>query len=202
MRTYTMTKIQGKPNWKKIPYLSIDNLLWTDSIDVSAKAQLCWDENALYVRMEAVEPNIRMKERGPLANVCFDSCMEFFFQPTQRPDYFNIELNPLKTIFLGFGTGREDLIRLQVRGIQKLFNIRVRLTKKGWVLSYQIPFAFIRRFFPEFEAKEGGFIRANIYKCGDKTAKEHYLTWNHITSEEPDFHRPEYFAPMYFGGEE
>ena len=199
MRTYAMTKVEGKPNWKKIPSLAIDTLLWTDSIDISAKAQICWDEENLYVRMEATEPHIRMKESGPLANVCFDSCLEFFFQPTQRPDYFNVELNPKKTIFLGFGTDREDLIRLQVYGVKKLFNIRVRFTKKGWVLSYQIPFAFIRRFFPEFEAKQGGEMRANLFKCGDKTVKEHYLAWNPIVSEEPNYHLSEYFGRLIFG---
>lgn len=199
MRTYTMKKIQGAPDWSTIPVLPIDTLLWTDSVDVSAQAQICWDEEALYVRLEAVEPHIRMEEFGPLADVCFDSCMEFFFSPTDRKDYFNVEMNPNKTIWLGFGTGIQDLIRLQVYNFDVLFNPQVIFTDKGWVLSYQIPFAFIRRFFPEFEAKEGGAIRANVYKCGDKTVKPHYLAWNPIDYEEPYFHCPEYFGKLIFG---
>ena len=86
MRSYTIKKIHGTPDWSTIPVMPIDTLLWTDSTDVSAQAQICWDEDALYLRMEAVEPHIRMEENGPLASVCLDSCLEFFFRPTDRPD--------------------------------------------------------------------------------------------------------------------
>lgn len=202
MRTYTMKKIQGKPDWKKIPVMPIDNLLWTDSVDVSAQAQICWDENAFYVRLEAVEPHIRAVENGPLAMVCEDSCMEFFLRPTERLDYFNIEINPNRAIYLGFATSQKDLIRLQSGSVKKQMNIRVRMTKKGWTLSYQVPFSFVRRFFPDFKAEEGGKIYGNCYKCGDKTAKEHYLAWNPIVYHEPAFHKPEQFGSLIFGGEE
>lgn len=202
MRTYTMKKIQGKPDWKKIPVMPIDNLLWTDSIDVSAQAQICWDEEALYVRMVAVEPHIRAKENGPLASVCRDSCLEFFFRPSERLDYFNIEINPNRAIFLGFATGVHNLIRLLSGNVKKQMKIRVFMTKKGWTLSYRVPFSFIRRFFPDFKAEEGGRMYGNCYKCGDKTVKEHYLAWNPIVNEEPAFHMPEQFGNLIFGGEE
>jgi hypothetical protein len=41
-------------------------------------------------------------------------------------------------------------------------------------------------------------IRANFYKCGDSTAVPHYLSWSHIATETPDFHRPEFFGELYF----
>lgn len=202
MRTYTMKKVQGRPNWKQIPVMPIDNLLWTDSIDVSAQAQICWDEEALYVRMVAVEPHIRAKENGPLASVCRDSCLEFFFRPSERLDYFNIEINPNKAIYLGFATGGHNLIRLISSSVKKQMNIRVFMTKKGWTLSYRVPFSFIQRFFPDFKAEEGGKIYGNCYKCGDKTVKEHYLAWNPIVNDDPAFHMPEQFGNLIFGGEE
>lgn len=201
MRSYTIKKIHGTPDWSTIPVMPIDTLLWTDSTDVSAQAQICWDEDALYLRMEAVEPHIRMEENGPLASVCLDSCLEFFFSPTDRPDYFNIEMNPNRAIWLGYGSGIKDLIRLLVPKVQTLLNSKVEFTEGGWVLSYQIPFSFIRRFFPEFVAKEGAKMRANVYKCGDMTEKCHYLAWNPIGCENPNFHCPEYFGCLIFGGE-
>lgn len=201
MRSYTVKKIQGKPQWNEIPELQIDNLLWTDSIDVSAKAQLCWNEEALYVRMEAVEPNIRMEETSLTCDVCFDSCLEFFFRPTDRPDYMNIELNPNKAIWLGYGAGIKDLIRLLVPNVTKLFDIQVEFTEGGWAISYCVPVSFLHRFFPEFEAKEGAVLHANLYKCGDKTVKPHYLSWNPIELEDPAFHCPEYFGELVLGGE-
>ena len=201
MRNYTMKKVSGTQDWTAVPVMPIDNHLWGDPLDISAQAQICWDENALYIRQEAVEKHIRMEENGPMAPVCDDSCMEFFFRPTERMDYFNIEINPNRAIFLGFGTGLEDLIRLQPRKVQELFQIQTQLTETGWVLTYRIPFAFIRRFFPEFQAEVGGHIYANAYKCGDKTVKDHYLAWNPIEWFEPAFHRPEQFGCLTFGGE-
>lgn len=201
MRSYTIKKIQGTPDWSTVPVMPIDTLLWTDSTDISAQAQICWDEEALYLRMEANEKNIRMEETGRLAEVCLDSCLEFFFSPTDRPDYFNIEMNPNRAIWLGYGPGIKDLIRLLVPRVEQLLNSQVEFTATGWVLSYQIPFAFIRRFFPDFEAKEGGRMRANAYKCGEETVKKHYLAWNPIELEKPAFHCPEYFGTLIFGGE-
>jgi len=201
MRSYTIKKIQGTPDWSKIPVMPIDNLLWTDSIDVSAQAQIAWDEKALYLRLEAVEPNIRMQEKGPMASVCCDSCLEFFVRPTERPDYFNIELNPNRAIWIGYGPGIETLIRLQIPKYKKLFDIQVEFTDKGWVLTYQLPVDFIHKFFPEFEAKEGAVMHANAYKCGDKTVKPHYLSWNPIDLDKPAFHCPEFFGELVLGGE-
>lgn len=202
MKTYTIKKVNGTPDWSKIPVLNIENVQWTDPIDITAWAQLCWDEEGLFVRMEAIEPNIRMEETGNMACVCNDSCLEFFFSPTERPDYFNIEMNPNRAVWIGVGTGKAgELIRLLVSKIEEKFNSQVEMTEKGWVLTYKIPFAFIKRFFADFEAKEGGKIRGNLYKCGDRTVKPHWMTWNYVDIDHPAFHCPEFFGELTFGGE-
>ncbi len=208
MRTYTIQKISGTPNWETVPVMPIDNLLWTDSIDITAQAQLCWDEDALYVRMETAETHIRAKEKGPMAEVYEDSCLELFFRPTERLDYFHIEVNPNRAVFLGFSTSIDDVVRLQIEDIQEKFHIQVqkikktKTTPKGWVLTYRVPFAFVRRFFPDFRPAEGAACYGNAYKCGDKTKKEHYLAWNPIEWFEPAYHMPEQFGRLIFGAEE
>ncbi len=200
MRTYTMKRIQGVPDWSAHEILPIDNLLWTDSIDVSAQAQICYDEENFYLRLEAVEPHIRMEGKDPLAEVSEDSCLEFFIRPTEREDYFNMEFNPNCVVYLGFGSCLENLIRLIPESMDPL-QAQVEFTDVGWVLSYRVPFAFIRRFFPDFTVKTGGKVYANFYKCGDETVKPHYLAWNPITCEEPAFHVPAEFGCLIFGGE-
>ncbi|MGH2565575.1 MAG: carbohydrate-binding family 9-like protein, partial [Ginsengibacter sp.] len=40
--------------------------------------------------------------------------------------------------------------------------------------------------------------KVNFYKCGDKLPKPHFLTWNTVETEDPDFHAPEYFGSMEF----
>ena len=76
---------------------------------------------------------------------------------------------------------------------------KVTFTETGWVLSYKVPFSFIRLFYPQFEAKAGVKVRGNCYKCGDLTVNTHYIAWSPTVSEEPAFHLPEYFGELIFG---
>jgi hypothetical protein len=41
-------------------------------------------------------------------------------------------------------------------------------------------------------------MRANFYKCGDKTKRAHFLSWNPIDIAKPDFHRPDFFGEITF----
>ena len=196
MRTYTISPISGEIDWTTIPALPIDLPHWGTETDILAQARVCYNSDALHIKMEAVEANIRAEETGPLASPCRDSCLEFFFCPIDGDSrYFNIEFSPSGAMYLGFG-GSFGLLRL-IRDVNP-FNPAITRTETGWEITYSIPFAFIRQFFPEFTAEPGKNIRANFYKCGDRTVNKHYLTWNPITSGR-GYHQPEFFAPLYFG---
>ena len=203
MREYTIARTYDAPDFSAVEALPIDTLLWCPEVPITAQAQICYDQENFYLRLEAVEPNIRKMNKAEdlLAEVCEDSCLEFFIQPTGRVDYLNFEINPNRAIYLGFGPNLPENIRQIVPEVQELLNIQTALTDGGWYVTYQVPFAFIRRFFPEFQAEVGGHIYANAYKCGDKTVKDHYLAWNPIEWFEPAFHRPEQFGCLTFGGE-
>ena len=41
-------------------------------------------------------------------------------------------------------------------------------------------------------------IRANFYKCADDTDSMHFVSWSPIETENPDFHRPDFFGELYF----
>lgn len=101
-------------------------------------------------------------------------------------------------IFLGFGHGRADSIRLIPEDHKKLFNIRTNKTADGWEIFYEIPLEFLHVFYPDYDFKSGRVIRANCFKCGDLTVQPHYMMWNETTSETPDFHRPQDFGRMIF----
>lgn len=193
MREYTIVR---KPaDWEQVPVLPIDTLLWSPEVPISAEARICYDEDALYVQMQAVEPQIRAEDRDILGEPCNDSCLEFFFCPiTGDTRYFNIEYNPNACMYLGFGDiGR--LVRLVPD--EAMFRPQVAFTDDGWRITYQIPISFIQHFFPAFRAESGASIRANCYKCGDLTVQPHYLSWNPMTSETPAFHRPNDFGLMH-----
>jgi len=196
MRTYTATPVSGTADWNTVPALPIDLPHWGTETDIRAWAQVCYDPEALRIRMVAEEAHIRAEEEGPLASPCRDSCLEFFFCPWEGDlRYFNIEFSPTGAMYLGFG-GDFGLVRL-IRENNPLDPVIAR-TETGWEITYSVPFSFIRQFFPEFTAEPGRSIRANFYKCGDRTVNKHYLTWNPVTGNR-GFHQPESFAPVYFG---
>jgi len=62
-----------------------------------------------------------------------------------------------------------------------------------WQVALEIPLKLI------FRSKAPVFpqpLRVNFYKCGDKTKKPHFLSWNPIPLPSPDFHCPAYFGEI------
>ena len=63
MREYTIARTHGAPDFSVVDTLPIDTLLWSPEVPITAQAQICYDETALYVRLSAQEPNIRAARR-------------------------------------------------------------------------------------------------------------------------------------------
>ncbi len=205
MKQAIITKVSGPIDWDKIPSVAINELVETESTDITAAAQICYDENALYLRLSAKETEIRAVETGPTGNPCEDSCLEFFFSPMEGDiRYFNFEMNVNTCLYLGLGSCVADLTRLipaEEEGNGTEFNFHPRANRDGehWEVTYQIPYAFIRRFFPDFSVYSGKTMRANFYKCADLTTVPHYLAWNPITRKGSCvFHTPSDFGLLRF----
>ena len=197
MKEYTIARCNGKPDWTQIPELKIDSLLDTPPLPISAFAQVCYNDQALYVHLRAVEEHIRAELTGKLDEICEDSCLEFFFCPMPGDKrYFNIECNPNGCMYLGFGSNVDTLVRLipETPPIQP----EVMRTEDGWEIYYTVSFSFIRNFFPDFMPCAGYTIRANFYKCGDKTLTPHYYCWNPVPMQPCAFHNPDAFGTVHF----
>ncbi len=198
MNTYTIVPRPETLDWRYIPAAEICNFVATAPLPISAKVKLCYDEQALYVRLEAVEQDIRATLSGLLDEVCQDSCLEFFFRPDPEDlRYFNIECNPNGCLYMGFGSNVHNLIRLIPE--EPFIHPQIERTADGWTTTYAVPYSFIRQFFPHFSPAPGKSILANCYKCGDNTPNPHYITWNPIPEEPLTFHCPQHFGTMYFG---
>ncbi len=50
----------------------------------------------------------------------------------------------------------------------------------------------------KFDSLGGRSVKANFYKCGDELPEPHYLSWNPINLEKPNFHTPDFFGDIYF----
>ncbi len=198
MNMYTVKRWTGK--WEDIPSLDIAEKYRKTPDTVTARAQIAFDEDNLYVRLETEEYEHRNVETGPIGMPCEDSCLEFFFSPVEGDTrYFNIEFNSNCCMYLGMGHSIDDLVRLipDEKGADVL-SPKVEMKDGGWSIEYTIPVSFVKIFFPYFSLYAGKRMRANCYKCADKTEPPHYLSWNPVTTDNFTFHRSECFGEMIF----
>ena len=194
--SYRILKIKDRLNWEEIPVLDVDKVLWMEDAGIRAYGQLCADDENLYVHMRAVESDVRAELIAPLSPVFLDSCMEFFFSVDSGKTYFNFEINPNGCITVQFGPSPKDRIYIVREDDPEYYDIRTGRTADGWEVFYRIPLAFIRMFHPGY--RFSGSIDMNMYKCGDRTARRHYLSWAPVHSETPNFHRPQDFQKADF----
>lgn len=200
MKEYTIVR---KRDWRDVPKLEMTERVLVDfNADIRACCRVCYDDEALHVRLEAKEAEIRAEQTGDFQMPCEDSCLEFFFCPDEGSTrYFNIEMNPNCSLYLGIGeTGIADSFRLGLpEGPEFSLEAVSERTEDGWRLTYRIPYRLIRFFFPAFSPKSGDRMRANAYKCGDLCREEHYLAWNPVDpSVRCCFHNPACFGTMIF----
>ena len=199
MKTYEIKRMTKGGDWSDKPVLNIDIPYRLTPDTVKAWAQLAYDDEAILVRLWTEEYEHRAVETGPIGSPCEDSCLEFFFCPMEGDArYLNFENNAIGCCYLGIGTGIPDLIRLVPDSEEDIFDRKVKKFEGGWEITYKFPYELIRRFFPEFKVYEGKKIRANCFKCADKTEPPHYLSWSPVTREKFTFHAPECFGTMTF----
>lgn len=198
MKQYTIRKV-ARCDLERLPELKIDFPYFDTPKDVAAFAQIAYSEEALHVHMRLIAPEIRNEEQGTLGMPCVDSCLEFFFCPMEGDNrYFNIEFNLGGCMYLGMGTSQKDLTRFAIGRPDVLFSFRSARTENGFEIDYQVPYHFIRRFFPNFKAYSGKRMQANCYSCAEKTEKRHFLSWSPILGDPFTFHRTDGFGTMIF----
>ena len=154
-------------------------------------------EDRLLIRFEVTEDNVKAVTTEPNGPVWEDSCCEFFVKTPGSDFYYNFETNCIGT---GLAARRRSRSEFEHFGPEKMARIVRRSSlpciptdskeRSSWSLELEIPFDMI--------GCEGCPERllANIYKCGDKTARPHFLSWNRVSTESPDFHRPEFFGEL------
>ena len=190
--TYLVPRTAGA-DWSVPERVPLIHTGWLPPSPITACFQVCHDDLRLYLRMEAEESPVRATLIDPLAQVCRDSCLEFFFAPDGGERYFNFELNPLGTLCLGFGAGQPARVRQVPRDLGQ-FRIEPYVTPKGWGVTFSVPADFVRLYCPTFTLS--GEMAANFCKCGDDAPVPHYLAWSPPASPTPDFHRRQDFGRL------
>ncbi|MGL5228778.1 MAG: carbohydrate-binding family 9-like protein [Bacteroidales bacterium] len=180
----------GHANWSEFSYRPIS------TFDIARS-----DKN-LYIRYFVRGNCLRALYTHDQDPVWQDSCVEFFTQIPGENSYYNFEFNCIGTCLASKRISREESTPLDPDTMAKIIRypslgnrpFREMQGLFAWDLIVIIPFEVIGLDGNHLPEK----IKANFYKCADGTSLPHYLSWNPIKTEKPDFHRPEYFGEIYF----
>ena len=182
----------GTVNWEAFPYKP------------EVKFNIAYGDSEIYIKYYVREAHTKAEKSHTNEMVCEDSCVEFFVSPSDDGIYYNFEFNPIGTALMGSGHGRHDSARTDpsiVEGIRRLTTMGDQPFAEisgdiKWSLTVAIPIGAF--FHHRVESLAGKSFRANFYKCGDKLSNPHFVTWNPVGTEKPDYHRPEYFGILKF----
>ena len=185
--------------------LLIDTINWEEyNYKPEVKVSIAYSDLEIFLKYYIKENYFKAEKTETNQKVCEDSCVEFFVSPEDDGIYYNIEFNGIGTCLLGTGTDRENSIRANPEIISKIRRMTSAGTKPvkekegefEWTITVAIPFDLF--FHHKVKVLKGKTFRANFYKCGDKLKVPHYVTWNPVGTENPDYHQPDYFGLLKF----
>ncbi len=188
-----------------VNYQVIENVNWAEyPYRPHVEFRIAHTNDSILLHFRVKEKSVRAHYGVDDGSVWTDSCVEFFSVPGGDDVYYNIECNCIGTILIGAGPARnnrqrapKDITQLVKRwsslGTQT-FEERVGETE--WEVALVIPYTAF--FMHQIESLDGKTITANFYKCGDELETPHFLSWNPIPIEKPDFHRPDHFGTLEF----
>ena len=159
-------------------------------------------EGSLVVDFRVSGLDLRAENKNDNGSQWEDSCVEFFVQDPDGSVYYNFEINALGKVLACTGAGRSNRKPRpaeEMEAIARFASVKKLDSEKeglqSWRVCIIIPFELIGVDPENLPAK----LRANFYKCGDKTTHPHFVSWNPIDTPNPDFHRPEFFGELILG---
>lgn len=190
---------------EQIEFQPIHTVNWADyPYRPSVSFRIAYTDDALLLHYKVKEETARARYGGDNEAVWTDSCVEFFLSPEEDSIYYNLETNCIGTALLGGGSGRENREHASPSVMKEILRwaglghqpFEERTGGVEWEVALVIPnTVFFKHQISSFAGKT---IRANFYKCGDELRTPHFLSWNPIQLEKPNFHCPEFFGTLLF----
>jgi hypothetical protein len=150
------------------------------------------------------EPQVRAVNTEFNSPVWEDSCVEFFIRLEDDPNYYNFEFNAIGTVLGAYGPDRNSRSWLPDEVLQEVqttpsLGKGIIETLEGdisWTLEIVIPVAVLVQ--SGITDISGQQAHANFYKCGDKLKQPHFLSWQPVLTDQPNFHLPQHFGELRF----
>lgn len=186
--------------------LSIDKVNWPNDFPkiLPVTVNLAHDNSGVYLYYRVQTEELRVINTKDFMPVWEDSCVEFFMQhESEKTSYRNFEFNAHGVLLASVHQSREESEKMSIDVMSSI----IRFTTiahtyendkqlSNWTLLAEIPKDAMGFSIDESLSKQR--IRANFYKCGDKTSEPHFLSWKSIETEAPNFHVPQFFGELEF----
>lgn len=201
----TFSSIEAKLD--QLPANHIAHANWTNNDhypEVSFK--MAHDGENLFLQFKVKEDEVRAVSQGNHSEVWRDSCVEFFISFDDSGYYYNLEQSCIGQALFGYRKDRNnptyasEEVMNAIKRLPSLGGENFEL-KKGdfeWTLLTVIPSSSFWK--EKFSTLDGIKAKANFYKCGDNLTTPHYLSWEPVNVEQPNFHKVEFFRQLVFEG--
>ncbi|TKG96128.1 hypothetical protein EYV94_07535 [Puteibacter caeruleilacunae] len=188
----TSVNFIDKINWDEYPYKP------------EVKFRIGHTDSEVLVKFYVREKNILAQETKINGDVYKDSCVEFFLSPLADGNYYNFEFSCIGTPHVGYGEGRHNRIpvpndKVELIQVESSLGSEPFAEKQGdysWELTVVIPKEVMVN--NSLDSLNGLQAKGNFYKCGDETSDMHFVTWNPVGTEGPDYHQYGFFGDLDF----
>lgn len=185
---------------------AVNKVNWPDSFPQKPEVtvEVSNDHESLFLKWHVKGEQLRAvttQDQGP---VWEDSCVEFFCQVQGDDHYCNFECNCIGAMVGSRRKGRaEEVVPFSPDEMGRIerkctFPREAFEEKDGWFeweVEERIPLDLIFQS-PISNLQFPLTLKANFYKCADKTKRPHFLSWQPICLPKPDFHCPQFFGEI------
>lgn len=177
-------------NWKEYPYAPI------------AVFDISRSRTHIFIRYFVKGEDLRAVHGNDNETIWHDSCVEFFVREPGSDRYYNFEINCIGACLGVTRSNDNDKSQLPLADMARIIR-HTSLGKKSFeektgIFSWEVIAGIPFDLFGVDPDDLPDTLRANFYKCADKTAHPHFVSWNPITSGILSFHQPEYFGELRF----
>jgi hypothetical protein len=181
---------------------SLEHLLWSnDGYKPKASFTMAHNGECVFLKYNIHENNVRAIYNNTNDPVYEDSCVEFFISMENDTNYYNLEFNCLGTCTIGYGDGKFNRICLPDDVVNNIRSqTKLERANKNFIYEWGITLAIPISVFIYHQGINltGKACRLNFYKCGDDLPQPHFIAWNNIESDQPNFHLSEFFGTGVF----
>lgn len=209
---YICSKIKSRFNalgfldktvWREIKAVDLVNNDGTKlSKEYSTKAQICWDNENLYIRFNCNDSYIWATMKESVQPLWEEEVVEVFIDPDKDgKNYVEVEVNPLNNTLTLLIPGKEQKSNWRDNAKFQLKNLKTKAVKSShnWLTDIIIPFENFSRQV-NIPPRNGDIWHLNLYRV-ERPVKERprdcvLIAWSPTFKD--TFHSPPHFGEIVF----